>query len=334
MWLIEFVDGHLHGVSLPLQTTFSLMGNKEVRRDNQLSVPEYLPSDTELVFKIEDQAWFVKGFRRGDKLKKLVANRVYSFKGLSFFLYQEGERSPKLRRFGFRQYQPVVAFTLLLNVALAATALAFFYNQQQTLIAGYLNMLGSGFIKDGKLNVFDEAALQALPDYWQDNLRLVESNQYLRLTQLDIELVSSLTGKSLESQLVSKASRDEVQVNTYEEENQIMLLFGEYGLTFSKVGDNWFVSDRVKAEQLLKSAGLGSLTANLKTKLDQTEVISSREFPYSIFYSTTSGGYIYDQKGRYWEGSTVPSLGVIQSITRDKVVFKNTHKTRVYLIQP
>ncbi|AYV25085.1 hypothetical protein L1D61_25435 [Vibrio mediterranei] len=334
MWLIEFVDGHLQGVSLPLQASFYLTGNKEVRKNNQLSVPEYLPSDTELLFEIKDQTLFVKGFYRSDKLKKLVANRVYRFKGLSFFLYQEGNRNPKLRRFVFRKYQPVVAFTLVLNLVVVIASFAFFYNQQQTLIAGYLNMLGSGFIKDGKLNVFDKTAMQTLPDFWQKNLKLVNSDQYIRLAQLDVQLVSSQTGKVLDGRVVTKFDRDEVQVDTYEEDNQIMLLFGEYGLTFSKQGSDWFVSDLAKATLILNNAGLSSLNRRLKTRVEQSELISSREFPYSIFYSTTTGGYIYDQTDRYWEGSTVPNLGVIQLITRDKIVFKNANKTRVYLIQP
>ncbi|MDN3612024.1 hypothetical protein ACODM8_16830 [Vibrio ostreicida] len=334
MWLIEFVDGHLRGVTLPLQPSLSLTGNRDVASDNQLSVPEYFPSGTELGFDIEDKKLVVKGFRRGNKRKTLAANRVYRFKGLSFFLYQEGERNPRLRRFRFRQYQPMIAITLLLNIALAAAALVIFHNQQQSLMAGYLNTLGSGFIKDGKIHVFNQAALGSLPTYWQENLKLVESDQYLRATQLDVELISSQTGKRLEGKVVSKPGRDQIQVDTFELDNQIMRLFGAYGLNFTKEGDDWLVSDRARATQLLKTAGLDSVIDQLKSRHDQAQAITSNEFPYSIFYSTTSGGYIYDQQGRYWEGSSVPRLGVIQSITRDKVVFKNAQQTRVYLIQP
>ena len=50
MWLIEFVDGHLHGISLPLRSNFSLVGNK-VKLDNHLSIPEYIPSDKKLTLK-------------------------------------------------------------------------------------------------------------------------------------------------------------------------------------------------------------------------------------------------------------------------------------------
>ncbi|PNQ54597.1 hypothetical protein C1141_15025, partial [Vibrio agarivorans] len=319
MWLIEFVDGHLHGISFPLQTTFCLIGNKEVTKENQLSVPEYLPSNTELDFAVENQVCVVKGLLRGDKPKKLVANRIYTFKGLHFFLFKEGNRSPQLRRLRLKQYAPMIVLSLLLNIGLAYGCFTFFQSQQQASFGEYLRQLDTAFIKNGKLHVFDKSIREQLPDYWQDNLQLVESDQYLRTTQFDIDLISSYTGEHIKGKLVPQEDRDQIYIDTYEADNQIMRLFGEHGLTFSQQNGYWFVSDYAEAAQTLNRAGLGLFVKQLRSNDTWSENIATSEFPYSIFYSTTSGRYIYDQQGRYWEGSTVPHLGVIQSISRDKV---------------
>ncbi|WP_341663594.1 hypothetical protein [Vibrio sp.] len=334
MWLIEFVDGHLNGVCLPLEQSFVLTGNKEARAENLLSVPEYFSSTTELKFEVKDKKIHVVGLSRGNKVTTVNANRIYKFKGLSFFVFQEGSRRPALRRHRFRQYKPLVAFTFVLNVATAAALYLGVINHQQSQVANYLDVIGSGYIKDGELFAFNQNAVTSLPEFLQRNITLVESNDYLRVSRLDIDLISTYTGKPLVGRLISKADRDEIVIDTREQDIQIMALFGDYGLGFSKQDDYWLVSDRTKASQILKSAGLSSVIAQLKSRKDETQIITSSEFPYSIFYSTKSGGYIYDQQERYWEGSTVPRLGVIQSITRDKVVFKDGQKTRVYLIQP
>ncbi|MYM60092.1 hypothetical protein GTG28_12735 [Vibrio sp. OCN044] len=334
MWLIEFVDGHLNGICLPFDDSFSLTGNKDAQAKDLLSVPEYFPSNTELNFEVKDKKVQVSGLSRGKKIKQLKENRIYRFRGLGFFVYQEGSRRPNLRRYRFRQYKPLIAFSLVINIAAAFALYLGFINYQHSQVAKYIDVIESGYIKDGELIVFDKSAVASLPEFLQKNIRLVESNDYFRTSRLDIDLVSEYSGKSIAGRLVSKADRDEIVINTYERDNHIMALFGDYGLSFSKQDDYWLVSDRAKASQILKSAGLSSVIAQLKSRRDETQIITSSEFPYSIFYSTKSGGYIYDQQGRYWEGSTVPRLGVIQSITRDKVVFKDGQQTRVYLIQP
>ena len=87
MWLIEFVDGHLNGVCLPLEQSFVLTGNKEARAENLLSVPEYFASTTELKFEVKDKKIHVVGLSRGNKVTTVNANRIYKFKGLSFFCF-------------------------------------------------------------------------------------------------------------------------------------------------------------------------------------------------------------------------------------------------------
>jgi hypothetical protein len=104
-------------------------------------------------------------------------------------------------------------------------------------------------------------------------------------------------------------------------------------LSFSKLNGAWLVSDITKAVIVLRANGLQETIPLISARNDSNQVIDSANFPYSIFYSSTSRGYLYDAKYRYWVGSNVPRLGVIQSISRDKVVFKESDQIRVYFIQ-
>ncbi|MDN4731833.1 hypothetical protein QYZ38_25645 [Vibrio parahaemolyticus] len=90
------------------------------------------------------------------------------------------------------------------------------------------------------------------------------------------------------------------------------------------------MSDPELAARVLKAHGLDSITKHLTSRNDSHERIDSNSFPYAIFFSTQSVRYIYDASNRYWEGSLVPELGVIQAITREKVIFKDGSKTRIY----
>ena len=90
------------------------------------------------------------------------------------------------------------------------------------------------------------------------------------MSELNVELISSSTGEILNGKVLPKANRDVVLVNTDEEDYQIMMLFGKHGLTFSKKGNNWLVSDTSKAEKLLKSIGLGAMSTHLKKCSEQT----------------------------------------------------------------
>ena len=237
MWLIEFVDGHLNGICLPFEDSFSLTGNKDAQAKDLLSVPEYLSSNTELNFEVKDKKVQVSGLLRGMKIKQLKDNRIYRFEGTQLFCLSRRSRRPSLRRYRFGQYKPLITFSLVINIAAAITLYLGFINYQQSQVAQYLDVIESGYIKDGELIVFDKSAAARLPEFLQKNITLVESNEYFRTSRLDIELVSEYSGKSIAGRLVSKADRDEVVINTYERDNHIMALFGDYGLSFSKQDD-------------------------------------------------------------------------------------------------
>ncbi|WP_404272977.1 hypothetical protein [Vibrio cholerae] len=334
MWLIEFVGGHLQGVTLPLDSSLEITGNKESLHPDALIVPESLPADMTLLIELNGAVPIIKGFNKSHSVKRLISNRVYRFKGLSFFLYKEGARQPCLKRYRFREYRLLIVSSLLFNIIVTTLVFLLFQMQQQAAIVGYLQKLGSGYLKDGKLYVFEEQSLVGLPDSWLEHINVVSSGNYLQASQLTLELVSAYSGQPLVGKLVQREGRDQIRIETNEIDHQVMALFGQYGLEFRKQGDDWFVSNRTSATRLLNEAGLNQIISRVKSREGEEEIIDDQDFHYSVFYSTTSGRYLYDAHDRYWEGSKVPLLGIIESISPNKIVFKEGLKTRIYLIQP
>lgn len=204
---------------------------------------------------------------------------------------------------------------------------------QTTLIADYWKQIDSGYIKGHRLYVYDETVLNGLPKYLSANMTVIKNEKYLRMSQLSAEIVSSDTGLPVDYSFTSKKGRDQIRVHTGEVDHQVMSLFGQSGVGFVKDGQSWRVSDTERATLVLKRHGLGDIAKRLKSFDDSHERIEADAFPYAIFYSTQSVRYIYDTSSRYWEGSLVPNLGVVQAITREKVIFKDGPKTRIYYIQ-
>ena len=333
MWLIEFVGGHLHGVRLPLESSLEITGNKESKNLEALIVPEILPTDMTLLFELNGAVPAVKGFNKSHRLKRLSANRVYCFEGLSFFLFKEGSRRPSLRRYRFREYRTLIVSSLLLNILLTGLVFFLFQMQQQSMVVGYLKQLGSGYLKEGKLYVFEEKSLVGLPNSWLSYINLVSKNDYLRASQLTLELVSASSGKPLVSKIIQREGRDQIRVEIDEIDNRVMTLFGQYGISFKKIDNDWFVSDQGIATQLLRESGLHQVLSHVRSREVEEEIIYEKDFPYSIFYSTTAGRYIYNSQVRYWEGSEVPMLGTIKSIKPSKIIFEDGLKKRLFLIK-
>lgn len=333
MWLIEFVDGHLKGVTLPLDGTLEITGNKQQPNLEALVVPEMLPNDMTLSIELKGMVPILRGTCQRDKIKRLIANHVYRVKGLNFFVYKEGARRPRLKRFRLRQYSPLLVGGLLLNMMMTWSVMMLLDSQQQTRFVDYLRQIGVGYLKEGKLYIYDSNALDGLPEDWQENIHILPSNDYLRASQLSLEIVSSSSGKPLDVTLVHQQGRDQIRVKTQEQDLKVMKLFGQYGLEFEKHGEDWLVSNRAIAAQLLTEANLKQVIERLKAPENEDEIIDEKSFPYFIFYSSKAGSYIYDANERYWQGSEVPNLGIIVSISPHKIVFKDGIKTRVYLIK-
>lgn len=333
MWLIEFVDGHLKGVTLPLDASLEITGNKQQPNLEALVVPEMLPNDVTLSIEVNGVVPIMKTGGKMARVKRLIDNRVYRVKGLTFFVYKEGARRPRLKRFRLRQYSPLLGLSLLLNMVMTGSVIMALQSQQQLLFVDHLEQLGAGYLKEGKLYIYDSNALDGLPEDWQENIHILPSNDYLRASQLSLEIVSSSSGKPLDVTLVHQQGRDQIRVKTNEQDLKVMKLFGQYGLEFEKHGEDWLVSNRAIAVQLLKEANLNQVIERLKASENDDEIIDDKSFPYFIFYSSKAGSYIYDANERYWQGSEVPNLGVIMSISPHKIVFKEGIKTRVYLIK-
>lgn len=334
MWLIEFVEGHLQGVILPIEPKLVITGSNEGIDSDTLYVPEALPAGACLAFFNDGNGIVIKGIKKADKSKKLRAGHVYRMRGIAFFVYQQGKRNPQLMSYRTRKYSALIMLSLLLNIGLGVGISKAYQVNQDAQLAERFTQLNGSYIKNGKLKVPNISAYAALPLAWQANAELVKGTNFQLLSQPVVEVVSSYSKKPIISKVIENTDRDQIQVETFEADNRIMAVLGEYGLSFNKLNGTWFVSDSAKAIIVLRANGLQESIPFISARNDSTQVIDNADFPYSIFYSSTSRGYLYDDKYRYWVGSNVPRLGVIQSISRDKVVFKDSDQTRVYFIQP
>lgn len=334
MWLIEFVEGHLHGVTLPIEPKLIITGSNEGIDSETLYVPEALPTGVRWELFNDGNGIAIRGLKKGDKSKKLRAGRIYRLRGIAFFVYLQGKRQPQWMSYRTRKYRAIIILTLLLNIGLGIGIAMAYQANQDALMAERFTLLNGSYIKNGKLKVPNSAVFTALPPAWQVNADVVEGGaNFSHLSQPVVEVVSSYSKLPVSHKVIENTDRDQIQVETFEADNRIMAMLGEYGLSFNKVKDTWFVSDSAKAAIVLRANGLQEIIPFILARNDNTQVIDSANFPYSIFYSSTSRGYLYDDKYRYWVGSDVPSIGVIQSISRDKVVFKDRDQTRVYFIQ-
>ncbi|KJQ90253.1 hypothetical protein UF05_17060, partial [Vibrio sp. S457-15] len=126
----------------------------------------------------------------------------------------------------------------------------------------------------------------------------------------------------LDMKIVRTDGYDEIRVDTKADDNHYMALLGRHGISiYRDDNDIWYVSDPTKVSELLKGAGLSHMLASVKSTADNAVIITDDQFPYSIFYSSHSVRYLFDESKRYWEGSEVTKLGVIKAIAQDKVVF-------------
>ncbi len=334
MWLIEFVEGHLHGVTLPIEPKLVISGASKSEEPDTLCIPESVPADTRWELSNDGTHIVINRLNKAGKAKKLKAGRIYRLPGVTFFVYLEGMRSPQWMRYAARKYRTVIVFTLLFNIILSGGMILAFNVHQQSQVENIFTQLNGSYIKNGKMNVLESSVFNLLPLAWQVNAEVVAKTKYQPLSQLQVEVLSSHSTKTLAITVVELAGRDQIHVETFEADNKVMAIFGEHGLSFTKVNDSWLVNDRRQAVLLLRENGLDDIIEHVASRKDSVQVIDSASFPYSIFYSSMSGRYLYDNRYRYWVGSDVPGLGVIQSISRDKAVFKDRGKIRVFFIQP
>ncbi len=330
MWLAEFVEGPLKGVAFPFESTLVFSGNEQSDNDKTVPIPEYLQSDESFELTLENGSPVLK---QTSKTLSLVQNRVFQYKGVSLFVYRKGERNPNLRRYYFKRYRSVLLVTLLAHVSVAIVGYGINNFHQGEEFGDRISAIGSGYISEGVLYVTGKEDVKNLPSSWKNFIKPLASDKYEQVSQFNVAVVSEYSGKPLNMKIVRKDGYDEIRVDTKEDDNHFMALLGRHGISFYRdENDNWYVSDPTKVSELLKGAGLSHMLASVKSRADNAIIIPDDQFPYSIFYSSHSGRYLFDESKRYWEGSEVPKLGVIKSIAQDKVVFFDGEHTRVYLI--
>lgn len=331
MWLIEFMEGHLHGVMLPIESTLTLSGRNDIELPTIVPVPEYLQEHECWDIELRAGKLILSGLKP-DKVITLVANRIYRLRGLIFFVYPKGKRDPKLNKYRFKQYKLLLLVTLIANCLLTGSFFIYDGIRQDKKVKDYLRQIEHAYVKNGKLYVSERGNINNLPQAWQSLISKTENrSDYLKVSQFNVELVSSYSGKNLRGKVVTESGRDQILIDTNEHDSEVMKVLGASGISFIKDDGFWVVSDQAKAEKLLKEHNISTESDKFKSQFSRTEkIIAPDDFPYSIFYSSISGHYIYNQNSRYWEGSKVPGFGVIESIAHDKVTFKNEHEISVF----
>ncbi len=332
MWLAEFVEGPLKGVVFPLESTLVFSGNENCEDVKVVPIPEYLKSDESFELTLEHGKPLFRKSTHATKTLTLIQNKIFQYKGISLFVYRKGERNPKLRRYYFKRYRTLLVMTLLVHMIFAIVGYGINDFHQEIEFRERISSIGSGYISEGVLYVTGKEVLQNLPSSWRSLIRPLKNDKYEQVSQFNVAVVSDYSGKPLDSKIIHKDGYDEIRVDIEEDDNRFMALLGRHGISFYRDGTNWYVSDPRKVSELLKDAGMSQMLNSVKSRADNAIIIPNEQFPYSIFYSSHSGRYLFDDNKRYWEGSEVPKLGVIKSITQDKVVFFDGEHTRVYLI--
>ncbi|WP_119828776.1 hypothetical protein [Vibrio cholerae] len=333
MILIEFINGALNGIILPIENRLKVTGSTVVDSDNVLSVPELLPYSKSLDFHINDGCAFIS-FDDTNENQAITFNRIYEFSGLCFFIYNEGERAPNYFRHNLARYLPYsicLALTIIIISILVNTVI---FRYEQSAINSFLSSLNGSYIKNGKIYLYeiDNTDFLKLPDNIRNNIILLENNDHLRLSNLSVQVVSQESGKVLSAKVVYGKENDKIRVKDNELDLKVMSLLGSKGIQFEKKADIWLISDKKTATSLLSDSGLLYLSNKL-VQISSEETITSDDFLYSIFYSSEVESYIYQGNQRYWVGSYVPSLGTILSIENDKVVFMDNSVKKTFLIK-
>lgn len=329
MKLIEFSEGHLKGLTLPIEPKLILTGEKESLDKDILSLSEYLAPEIRLELEKKDESIYLIGWKK--KPIKLIENTIYSILGIHFFIFTDGKRKPKLTKKYLKNHWGLAIGFLLLNIIITSVILTIMQYQQNKMVGQYFDMIDSGYIKQGKLYVFDEKLADILPQDWMEKTQIIVDDNFSKITNLNVEIVSK-SNKKIPFKLVDKGDYTQITIDYPEKELNIMKVFGGSGITFKNKDNIWLVDNISKASRLLKSIGYGNEVSQLKTINDEADIIEAGQFPYSIFVSSQGRSYIYDQQFRYWEGGVVPGIGRIESISKDSIIFKQDSKDKIYFI--
>ncbi len=331
MWLIEIYEGPFNGITLPINDDLVISGSANQADDSVLSLPEALPGNITLSFSCEDGKVYLSVPKNKEDLC-LKENELYTFYGFSFFVYQPGNRKPYFRRYKLKRNRWVIVLSCICSAIVMGMVGYFWYKYTLEKSGQYLDGIAKGYLHDGELYVHDQATADAAPLHLADKVHVIKPDgKYLVLNHLVVEPLSKDTGKRLPISIVPGANRDKIYIKTFEADNLIMQALGSRGIQFSTDGVNFLVGNYNLAVAALKSANLENAINRIQQGEIENYYLTNAEFPYSVFYSQRTGGYIFDNTTRYWVGSRVPNLGVIKSISSNKVVITDGLMDKIYL---
>ncbi|EKT60087.1 hypothetical protein [Providencia sneebia] len=330
MKLIEFIEGSLQGITLPIESKLILTSEEDNLGQNMLSLPGELSAGIVLEFQSQEKNIYLTVSNK--KPIKLIENNIYSISGVKFFIFSEGNRKPKIKKNFLKKYSWMVIMFVLLNLAVTILSLMMIKSYQNNNTENYLNAIGNGYIKNGEIYIFDESIKNSLPADWLDNIKVINPDNYIILSHLNVD-IKSKNNNEIPFEFVDKGEYSEILIDYPEKMINIMKSFGENGITF-KYTDNLLLVDNVlRASQLLKSLGYYDEVSRLKLINDDAEIIDAQHFPYAIFFSSQGLSYVYDQQSRYWEGGIIPEIGRIDLIAKDKIIFTQANKKRFISFQ-
>ncbi|RTZ16657.1 hypothetical protein EJ063_07640 [Vibrio aquaticus] len=329
MWFIEFIGGKFNNLQLPIDEYLTLSGKESSENDNVLLLPEILANDTNLEFKIESGVINLYGLKKKNKAKKIKSNFIYNAHGLKFFVYFSGDRNPKESVSKFKAMMPFFCIFMSLTVLTHFQVNNYLLSKRSEKLASSFSLFNGGYFSDGVLKLPSSEAFLYLSEPAKA-MSEVSKSSHDRIKNLYISVISSFDNENVEYEKVELADFTQIIVNDNRAENIVMEALGSRGITFKLVGDTWLVSDYQAASDVIEFKGVSLNGKKLKESHNFIEHIDREAFFYSIFYSSTSESYIFDDKRKYWIGSEVPLFGTIQEILDDKIVFKSGKINRVY----
>jgi hypothetical protein len=323
MWYVEFLEGELTGVSLDLSEPLYLCGKVADTTKRELLIPSVLGPTDYLEIKVNEGKPFFD-----DTICK--ENYIYTKKGVTCFFYRQSNREPKLNRYKVNTYLPILVLVILINLALSVSGgyLSYIYNN--TKLRESLHSLSSAYIKDGTIFKIG-GTKEDIPWHLREYVKQMKDVNATYLTQLSYKVVSKETGQEVASKSNSLENYDQIIVDLNEREINIMMALGSKGIRFAKNEEYWLVENVGEARQILLENKISPMPKLQAFDTNGVLILTRSEFPFDVFYSSSLGGYVYNTHSRFWEGSNIPELGTIESITKSAVIIRgNEGQVKMY----
>lgn len=330
MLIFEFLNTYLKGRTLPLPSeyrmTLSATVIPEPELKNNIVIPEFIPNGKSLSIISNNGFLTFIGLN-----KKFHQNKIYSFYGVDFFIYEKGDRNPKYNGFFIRKHK--IALFLIFFIQLIILIIAGF--QYNITVGSYVyedfNKIHSGYISNGIVKIYDEPNDYAILNKFE-NVIFSGKKYNGFLSTIKLNVVSKKENKNLVFDIIKSNGEEIVVVDTFYEENQIMKALGQYGIQFVSIDGDLYVSDPRLAYDIINDFEISKDIKIYPLEMDKLkpDIFYLDSLPYSIFYSDNSESYIYNDSSRFWVGNYVQDIGVLMQILPNKVIFKDKNIEKIY----